>query len=94
MDLMQSLEKGLITNTALTGLGLGINVARFAMIKSKLEDISIKLDKLAEIVLREFGEIRVRELTNLEADLNVQLDQAEEGWRTPDGRHANLDSGI
>ena len=85
MDLMLSLGDGLVANTALTGLGLGINVAGFAMIKSKLEDISIKLDKLAEIVLREFGEIRVRELTKLEADLTAQLDQAEEGWQSPDG---------
>lgn len=85
MDLLR-LGLGLQTGgLAMAALGLGVTIAGFARVKKRMDALSVKLDGLSELVLREFQDQRHRELLNLEGDLDSQLDHAEEAWRNSDG---------
>lgn len=83
-QMLTGLQSMQIANLALAGLGLGISVAGFAMIKSRIDQVSTKIDSLEKTIRKEFEDQRLRELKNLEADLDSQLDHAEEGWASTD----------
>ncbi|TDE39836.1 hypothetical protein [Antarcticimicrobium sediminis] len=84
-QMLSGLQSMQIANLALAGLGIGISVAGFAVIKSRIDKVSTKIDNLESLISREFEDQRLRELKNLEADLDGQLDHAEEGWTSTDG---------
>lgn len=79
---MQTLQ---VANLALAGLGIGISVAGFAMIKRRIDQVSAKIDNLENLILREFATQRLERLKELESRLDAQLDHAEEGWTSNDG---------
>ncbi|MWP36107.1 hypothetical protein GQY15_00645 [Rhodobacter sphaeroides] len=85
MQIMQGFATLQMANIALAGLGLGVSVVGFAMIKSRLNEVSLKIDTLTDLVRRGFEEQRLRELRDLEARLDAQLDHAEEAWSHADG---------
>lgn len=85
LQLMQGFAGMQLANLALAGLGLGVSVAGFAMIKSRLNEVSLKIDTLTDVVRSGFEEQRLRELRDLESDLDGQLDHAEEAWEHSDG---------
>lgn len=74
-----------LANLAIAGLGVGISVAGFAVIKSRIERVENRLEGLEALVRSEFARSRMNDLKELEADLNGQLDHAEEGWQTARG---------
>jgi len=85
LQLMQGFAGLQLANLALAGLGLGVSVAGFALIKARLNEVSLKIDTLSDAVRMGFEEQRLRELRDLESDLDGQLDHAEEGWEHLDG---------
>ena len=83
IDLMQGLMNELFVNTALTGLGLGISVTGFFMVKKKLDKVSVQLGRIEETLIRLDAERRLQELANLEAEMDAQLAHAEEACGKP-----------
>lgn len=79
---MQAMQFG---NLALAGVGIGISALGFAVVKSRLDMLSQKIDGLAEEIRAGFQEQRESRLRDYEAKLSGELDNAEEGWHARDG---------
>lgn len=87
--MMGGLQTMQVASLALTGLGLGVSVVGFNMLKSRLETVSIKLDKIEAAIAKGFDKQHRNRLQDKEAELAGQLDLAEEGWHARDGGKEN-----
>lgn len=89
VDALRSMMGGIqsmqLANLALAGLGIGVSALGFALVKSRLDAISGKLDELASEIRSGFQEQRARALREAEANLRGELDNAAEGWHARDG---------
>ncbi len=76
-----------IANLALTGLGIGVSVVGFAVLKTKLDRIETRIDDLAvaiERVSRKLDGVRDYLLRQELADLRAELRRIDEAWMEPD----------
>ncbi len=84
LELVRSLG---IANLALTGLGIGVSVVGFAVLKTKLDRIETRIDDLAvaiERVSRKIDEVRDYLLRQELADLRAELRRIDEAWTEQD----------
>ena len=77
LDLMNGMQ---VANLALAGLGIGINVAAFALINRRLDKLSSNVAEIHHLLAKFVDEIRRKHLVGLEDGLRAQLQHAEEGW--------------
>lgn len=88
-DMFTGFQNFQIANLALAGLGIGVSVAGFALVKYKLDKMTLKLDGIETTIREGFGQQRADRLRDFESDVNGLLDEAEEGWKAADGGTAN-----
>jgi len=84
-QMMGSLQTMQIANLAVAGLGLGISVAGFALVKRRLDKVENKIDSIRDLLESWKLQAEMQKLQDLEARLDAQLDHAEEAWRHADG---------
>lgn len=86
LQLLEILNGMQVANLALSGLGIGVNVAGFALINRRLDELSSNVAEIHDLLATFVDEMRRKRLVELEDRLRAQLQHAEEGWDHNDSK--------
>ena len=87
LDLMNGMQ---VANLALSGLGIGINVAGFALINKRLDRLAFDVAEIRDLLEKFVDELNRQRLIDLENRLRAQLQNGDDGWYVQKNRSNHL----